>query len=102
MKVAILTDFPRDPDCPYGGVETVSVNLVKALASIPGLSLDVVTADEDMESVHLTEWCGVRIHRLPRQGKLLSYVTVRGRRSFGSMSPGSRPTSSMRMTIMGS
>ena len=42
MKVAIVTSFPENPEAPSGGVETVSINLVEALAKFDDLDIDVV------------------------------------------------------------
>lgn len=53
MKVAIVTSFPRDPDRPHGGVEAVSVNLVRALARRPDLEVEVVTTDPTIHSAEV-------------------------------------------------
>jgi glycosyltransferase involved in cell wall biosynthesis len=74
LRVAIVTSFPADPSRPHGGVEAVSLQLVRALARYPDLELEVVTLARDLvlES-EVGEWQGVRIHRLrrhPRAGEL--------------------------------
>jgi glycosyltransferase involved in cell wall biosynthesis len=80
MKVAVVTSFPSNPLAPRGGVESVSVNLVGALAKRPGLDVHVVTADRQCEAPAILDWGGATIHRLPMgHGKLLSYVLRAGR-----------------------
>lgn len=72
MKVAIVTQFPNDPATPRGGVEAVSVNLVKALADFKDINLHVITLDDSCNSLDISSWNGVTIHRLPRgQGSVL-------------------------------
>ncbi len=80
MRIAILTSFPVNPLTPQGGVESVSVNLVAALARNLELELHVITADRECGIASVTEWNGVKIHRLPMgRGKLLTYVRGVGR-----------------------
>jgi glycosyltransferase involved in cell wall biosynthesis len=82
MKVAIVTWFPRDPDKPKGGVEAVSVNLVRALADSGSAQIEVVTIGQGSTTHEQSAWNGARIHRLPDHGaRLLSYATGSGRRA---------------------
>ena len=69
MKVAVITSFPRDPARPVGGVEAVSVNLVRALAALPELEIHVVTTDYAGTIMETTHWLGATVHRLPHSGK---------------------------------
>jgi glycosyltransferase involved in cell wall biosynthesis len=69
MRVAIVTDFPHDPEDPCGGVQAVSVHLVRGLSNLDGLELHVVTEDAGRSTPQESTWGRVRIHRLPRQGK---------------------------------
>lgn len=69
MKVAVVTSFPRDPGRPVGGVEAVSVNLVRALGEIPELDVHVVTTDYSGAQAEESIWRGVTVHRLPHSGK---------------------------------
>lgn len=39
MKVVVVSSFPEDPSAPGGGVEAVSVNLVRALAEFDDLDI---------------------------------------------------------------
>jgi glycosyltransferase involved in cell wall biosynthesis len=81
VRIAIVTAFPRNPAAPRGGVEAVSVNLVRALSRLPGLEAHVVTVERGIEQVELTSWSGVSIHRLPAgRGPLLAYAVGGGRR----------------------
>ena len=43
MNVAVVTSFPSDSGTPVGGVEVVSVNLVRALAEFDDLDIHVMT-----------------------------------------------------------
>jgi glycosyltransferase involved in cell wall biosynthesis len=69
IRVAIVTDFPHDPNDPCGGVQSVSVHLVQGLSNLKGLDLHVVTEDTECLALRETTWGNVRIHRLPRQGR---------------------------------
>ncbi len=80
MKVAIVTRFPADPLSPRGGVEAVSVNLVRALAEIKGMEIHVVTTDPHCVTPASGRWKGVTIHRLRQSGKMLPFAVGRGRR----------------------
>ena len=66
LRVAVVTSFPVDPNDPCGGVEAVSVHLVRALAKFEDLELHVVTMDPAFEAVTLSKWEKVTIHRLPQ------------------------------------
>jgi glycosyltransferase involved in cell wall biosynthesis len=67
MKIAIVTDFPRNPEDPCGGVQSVSVNLVKGLSALKNLELYVVTEDDGCLAIEESSWGDVCIHRLPRK-----------------------------------
>lgn len=82
MKIAVITAFPHDPGSPAGGVEAVSVNLVRALANVPGADLHVVTTDRGSSEVKVGRWQGATIHRLPARGPLLTYAIGPGRRQL--------------------
>ena len=72
MKIAIATHFPLDPDAPKGGVEAVSVNLVKGLAQLPDLEIHIVTLDTAINANLISRWGDVAIHRLAvSQGSVL-------------------------------
>jgi glycosyltransferase involved in cell wall biosynthesis len=81
MNVAIVTTFPRDPESPHGGVEAVSISLVRALAKREDLDVHVVTTDRNCDAENISQWAGATIHRLPaRYSKLLAYAVGKGRR----------------------
>ena len=69
IRVAIVTDFPRDPDDPCGGVQSVSSHLVQGLSNLNGLELHVVTEDAACTAPKESLWWKIHIHRLPRRGK---------------------------------
>lgn len=54
MRIAIATWFPRDPDRPLGGVEAVSVNLVRSLAQQAGVDLHVITLDSHVRTTEVS------------------------------------------------
>ncbi len=67
MKVAIVTHFPKNPDVPHGGVEAVSVNLVKGLVQFSEIEIHVVTLDTEIDVDFISVWGEVHIHRLAVQ-----------------------------------
>lgn len=83
MRVAVATAFPVDPASPHGGVEAVSVSLVRALARLPDLEVHVVTTARDCTSRGETTWEGATIHRLPwAGGSVLRHAIGPGRRQM--------------------
>jgi glycosyltransferase involved in cell wall biosynthesis len=83
LKLAFVTSFPDDPKAPHGGVEAVSVNLVKALAEFDDLDIDVVTTKQDCSRELTEEWGKVRIHRLAwAGGSMLGNAIGPGRRQM--------------------
>ena len=68
MKIAFVTAFPEEPTRPNGGVESVSVNLVRALAQLDDLDVHVVTTARTNLSFQKTVWARATIHRLPWVG----------------------------------
>ena len=79
-RLVVATYFPREPEKPSGGVEAVSVNLVRALAARGEFTVDVVTLDPALTQVAKTEWKGATLHRLPRgQGSELGTAIGHGR-----------------------
>lgn len=83
MKVAVVTRYPKDPNLPRGGVESVSVNLVRALARLDGLDVHVVTTDRDCPQARLETLDGLPVHRLPWiSGRFLTEAVGPGRRQM--------------------
>ncbi len=92
MRVAVATAFPVDPASPRGGVEAVSVSLVRALARLGDLEVHVVTTGRDCTSQGETEWEGATIHRLPwAGGSVLRHAVGPGRRQMRDFIAGLRP-----------
>jgi glycosyltransferase involved in cell wall biosynthesis len=92
MRVAFVTAFPRDPELPHGGVEAVSVNLVRALSELDDLELDVVTHEAGRPQAEISLWNGVSIHRLPRSDRhVLTDAIGPGRRLVSSYVRNLRP-----------
>lgn len=65
MRVAILGDYPLEPDCIGGGVEAVVRNLVTALSRLSGLETHVVTFREEITTRQIVTHGLVTIHYLP-------------------------------------
>ena len=78
-----MTAFPRDPAAPHGGVEAVSVNLVRTLARFEDIEIHVITTARDSSILDESAWQGVTIHRLPwAGGSCLTHAIGRGRRQI--------------------
>jgi glycosyltransferase involved in cell wall biosynthesis len=69
VRVAIVTQFPENPEMPHGGVEAVSVNLTQALSTFADLDLHVITVDRKCTVVTQSRWERATIHRLPHIGR---------------------------------
>lgn len=81
LKVAMVTSFPVDWTHPRGGVEAVSVNLVRGLARFQDLEIHVVTTDRTFKNPVRATWEGAVIHRLPwSEKKVLMHAVGNGRR----------------------
>lgn len=65
MKVAILSRYPEDSKRPLGGVESVTVVLVRALSLISDLEVHVVTLENRRKEFVLERDGEVTVHRLP-------------------------------------
>ncbi|MCU0917486.1 MAG: glycosyltransferase family 4 protein [Planctomycetes bacterium] len=84
LRVAVVTDFPRHPDDPCGGVQAVSVHLVRGLSHLEGMEIHVVTEDPEGSAPQESCWGNVHVHRLPRLGKTtLRNAIGPGRRQMG-------------------
>lgn len=77
LKLAFVTQFPFDTNCPLGGVEAVSVNLVHSLSAYTSLDIQVVTLCEQVKRAEQYTWGKVTIHRLPkpRGSELVNAIT---------------------------
>jgi len=92
MRVAVVTSFPRDCQAPHGGVEAVSVTLVKALARFPDLDLHVVTTHRDQHQVAVETWEGATIHRLPSASRrMLTSVLLHDKNTLREFMTALRP-----------
>ena len=65
MRVGVITQFPRDPEDPCGGVESVSVELLRGLARFEDLELHAITVDPDSAAPATGRWGSITTHRLP-------------------------------------
>ncbi|MCP5183715.1 MAG: glycosyltransferase family 4 protein [Pseudomonadales bacterium] len=81
LKIALVTQFPVNPDHPTGGVEAVSVNLAKHLAKFSDLDVHVITFVKRAAAGQLYRWENVSIHYLALpEGSMLRMATGEGRR----------------------
>lgn len=64
MKVALFTRFPPTLNQPRGGVESVAVVLIRALAAMPDLEIHVVTLEKGRDSAVVESHGGATVHRL--------------------------------------
>ncbi|HPC94049.1 MAG TPA: glycosyltransferase family 4 protein [Sedimentisphaerales bacterium] len=65
MKVAVFSRYPSDAARPKGGVESVTVVLVEALAQIEDLDVHVLTLEPGRTNVAVEGAGQVTVHRLP-------------------------------------
>ncbi len=65
MKVAIFSRYPSDSGRPRGGVESVTVVLVKAIAQLDGLDVHVIALEPGRASLCVERDGDVTVHRLP-------------------------------------
>jgi len=82
VRVAIFSRYPRDVNQPRGGVESVTVSLVRSLARLDGLDIHVVTLEKDLADVLVERHDGAAVHRLPasRWPQMLDILGGPGRR----------------------
>jgi len=65
MKIAMFSRFPRDLNAPRGGIETVTLALVKELAAKNNVDLHVITLQRDQAELEVRRQASATIHRLP-------------------------------------
>lgn len=66
MKVVLVSRFPLDTSMPKGGVEAVTIVLVRALQTRPELDVEVIDVGNDVGESRIEMLEGVRVHRLAR------------------------------------
>ena len=92
LRVAFVTQYPRDPGRPKGGVEAVSATLVPALARLADLEVVVVTCEPGLARHERSDIEGVEVHRLPRMARRILWDAVGpGRRQMHSLLAALRP-----------
>lgn len=82
MKVAVFSRYPGDSAHPKGGVESVTVVLVEALAQIDDLDVHVLTLELRRTKVAIERAGQVTVHRLPgsRWPQMLDVMLGPGKR----------------------
>lgn len=66
MKVAVFSRYPNDSEHPRGGVEAVTVVLVKALSRFGDMDVHVATLEWGRTKLVIEQDGDITIHRLPR------------------------------------
>ena len=69
MRVAMLGNFPLNPEQVPGGVEAVIRNLAVAMAPMEGIDLHLVSCNREITREETKEYAGFTIHYLPGQRK---------------------------------
>lgn len=83
LRIVLVTQFPENPEHPIGGVEAVSVHLVRALSKCKDISIDVVTMSGGGTIITTSASERVTIHRLPiHKGGTLWNAIGPGRRQI--------------------
>jgi len=82
MRIVLYSRYPADFDRPKGGVESVTVNLARALARLPDNEVHVVTLERGLAKPRDEQDADIMIHRLPDPGfpQVLDVVCGPGRR----------------------
>ena len=65
MKVVVFSRYPVDSSRPKGGVESVTVVLVKALAKLGDLDIHLVTLERERTKIAIEQDGDITVHRLP-------------------------------------
>jgi glycosyltransferase involved in cell wall biosynthesis len=66
MKIAMISRYPKNPEKPRGGVESVTVILARALAELDENGVEVVTLEREKDQLGEYQMGGARIRRLLR------------------------------------
>src|SRR3990170_1406301 len=64
MKIAVISRYPKSSKKPKGGVESVTVVLLKALASLEDMEVHVLTVEKELFKEVFELDGNIRIHRL--------------------------------------
>jgi glycosyltransferase involved in cell wall biosynthesis len=64
MKVVIVSRFPLDPSMPKGGVEAVTIVLVRALHARPEIDVEVIDVGNTLGQSRMEVIEGIRVHRI--------------------------------------
>ncbi len=70
MRVAMLGNFPLDPERVPGGVEAVIRNLTVAMAPIDDVDLHLLVCSNEVTQLTTKEYAGFTIHYIPAQKRL--------------------------------
>jgi len=93
LKVAVFSRYPCDSGHPKGGVESVTVVLVKALAQLDSLDVHVVTLEQKRRRFSVEQDGDITVHRLPgsRWPQIADIVAGPGKRRLISYIRGLGP-----------
>ncbi|MEA3225484.1 MAG: glycosyltransferase family 4 protein, partial [Planctomycetota bacterium] len=84
MKIAVLSRYPSNFGRPKGGVESVTVVLVKALAQLDDMDVHVVTLEPKRTTTAVEQDGNVTVHRLPgsRWPQMLDILVGPGKKAL--------------------
>ena len=84
MKVAVFSRYPGDSERPKGGVESVTVVLVKALAQLDDMDVHIVTLEQKRAEIAVEQDGDVVVHRLPgsRWPQILDVLAGPGKKTL--------------------
>jgi len=82
LKVALFSRYPEDSDYPKGGIESVTVVLVRALAQLSDMEVHLITLERNQSEVTVEQDGNVTIHRLPdsRWPQILDIIAGPGKK----------------------
>ena len=66
LKIVFVSRFPKDIDCPRGGVETATVGLARAIQGLGAKNIHVVSLERGIADVVKETHENIHLHRLGR------------------------------------
>ena len=93
MKVVVFSRYPVDSGRPKGGIESVTVVLVKALAQLGDMEVHLVTLERDRSRIAVEQDGDITVHRLAgsRWPQILDIIAGPGKKRLVSYIKDLRP-----------
>ncbi len=76
MKLAMITRFPLNTSAPRGGVESATLNLTDALASLNEIEIHVLTTNKNCKNIETKRWKNTTLHYLPWHGHSMLHHAI--------------------------